>query len=486
MLFNSFEFLIFLPIVFLLYWFVFNKSLKNQNILILVASYFFYGWWSIPFLYLLIGITIIDYYLAFEIENPVIKTSKFWLALSVILNLGILGIFKYYNFFIDQFQVGFNQLGIHASLPILKIGLPIGISFYIFHGLSYLIDVYRKQQTTVKSLIDYGVFVSFFPLLVAGPIERANHLLPQVQKNRTFNYAQAVAGSRLILWGLFKKVVVADTISKVVDSIYSNYQTHDAYTLILCAILFSFQIYGDFSGYSDIALGTAKLFGFELLSNFKFPYFSRNIAEFWRRWHVSLSSWFRDYLYIPLGGSKLGKYISIRNTFIIFLVSGFWHGANWTFIVWGLIHALGFLPSLLLNRNRKFTTNVVAQNTILPSILELFQMIQTFVFVTIAWIYFRAKDIETANQYIKKIISSIIEQPNQFLGKPGITDPNGVINALWYVVPVIVFDWIFRKNERELFANIPTQTFRWILYFIIGLFIAFYFGTKSSFIYFQF
>jgi D-alanyl-lipoteichoic acid acyltransferase DltB (MBOAT superfamily) len=454
--------------------------------LILVASYFFYGWWSIPFLYLLIGITIIDYYLAFEIENPVIKTSKFWLALSVILNLGILGIFKYYNFFIDQFQVGFNQLGIHASLPILKIGLPIGISFYIFHGLSYLIDVYRKQQTTVISLIDYGVFVSFFPLLVAGPIERASHLLPQVQKNRTFNYAQAVAGCRLILWGLFKKVVVADTISKVVDSIYLNYQTQDAYTLILCAVLFSFQIYGDFSGYSDIALGTAKLFGFELLSNFKFPYFSRNIAEFWRRWHVSLSSWFRDYLYIPLGGSKLGKYISIRNTFIIFLVSGFWHGANWTFIVWGLIHALGFLPSLLLNSNRKFSTNVVAQNTILPSILELFQMIQTFVFVTIAWIYFRAKDIETANQYIKKIFISIIEQPGQFLAKPGLTDPYGVLNALWYVVPVILFDWIFRKNERELFANIPTQTLRWILYFIIGLFIAFFFGTKSSFIYFQF
>ena len=486
MLFNSFEFLLFLPIVFLLYWFVFNKSLKNQNILILLASYFFYGWWSLTFLYLLIGITILDYYLAFEIEKPAFRTSKFWLTLSVIINLGILGIFKYYNFFIDQFQLGFNQLGIHASLPLLKIGLPIGISFYIFHGLSYLIDVYRRQQTTVKNLVDYGVFVSFFPLLVAGPIERANHLLPQVQKSRTFNYAQAVAGSRLILWGLFKKVVVADTISKVVDSIYSNYQNQDAYTLILCAVLFSFQIYGDFSGYSDIALGTAKLFGFELLSNFKFPYFSRNIAEFWRRWHVSLSSWFRDYLYIPLGGSKLGKYISIRNTFIIFLVSGFWHGANWTFIVWGLIHALGFLPSLLLNSNRKFTTTVVAQNTILPNFIEFIQMIQTFVFVTIAWIYFRAKDIETANQYIKKIFTSIIEQPAQFLAKPGLTDPYGVLNALWYVVPVIIFDWIFRKNERELFANIPTQTLRWILYFIIGLFITFYFGTKSSFIYFQF
>lgn len=486
MLFNSFEFLLFLPIVFFLYWFVFNKSLKNQNILILVASYFFYGWWSLPFLGLLVLSTVLDYYLAFAIEKPPFKSSKFWLYLSVILNLGILGVFKYYNFFIEQFQFGFQQLGINANLPFLKIALPIGISFYTFHGLSYLFDVYRKQQTTVKSLIDYGVFVSFFPLLVAGPIERANHLLPQVQKGRTFNYSQAVAGSRLILWGFFKKVVVADTLSKVVDSVYSNYQNQDAYTLIICAILFSFQIYGDFSGYSDIALGTAKLFGFELLSNFKFPYFSRNIAEFWRRWHVSLSSWFRDYLYIPLGGSKSGKLISIRNTFIIFLVSGFWHGAKWTFIAWGFIHAVGFLPSLLLNRNRKFTTNVVAQNSIFPNFLELFQMIQTFIFVTFAWIYFRAQDIETANQYIGKIFTSILENPYQFLSKPGMTDPYGVTSALWYIVPVILFDWIFRKDERALFVNIPTQTLRWVLYFIIGLFITFYFGTKSSFIYFQF
>ena len=406
--------------------------------------------------------------------------------MSVVINLGILGLFKYYNFFIDQFQLAFQQIGISTSLPTLKLALPIGISFYTFHGLSYLIDVYRKEQQPVTDIIDYGVFVSFFPLLVAGPIERASHLLPQVQKNRTFNYQQAVEGSRLMLWGFFKKVVVADTLSKVVQLVYANYQTQDANTLILGAILFSIQIYGDFSGYSDIALGTAKLFGFELLSNFKFPYFSRNIAEFWRRWHISLSSWFRDYLYIPLGGSKLGKLVSVRNTFIIFIVSGFWHGASWNFIVWGFLHAVAFLPLLLMNRNRKFAGDVVAQDTILPSFKEIFQMISTFSFVTFAWIYFRAKDLKTANQYIVRIIESSFENPHQFLTKPGGTDPYGVLSAFWYVLPLIVMDWIFRRNDRSVFTNIKNQLIRWILYIIIGLFITFYFGTKSSFIYFQF
>lgn len=486
MLFNSFEFLAFLPIVFILYWFVCQKSLKIQNFLILVASYFFYGWWSMAFLGLLIGSTLMDYYLAFAIDNSNPKSSKKWLILSVILNLGILGLFKYCDFFILQFQVALNEFGVKANLPLLKLALPIGISFYTFHGLSYLFDVYRKVQKPVKDVVEYGVFVSFFPLLVAGPIERAGHLLPQIQKNRTFQYRQAVEGARLILWGFFKKVVVADTLSKVVDQVYSNYQTQDAYTLILCAILFSFQIYGDFSGYSDIALGTAKLFGFELLSNFKFPYFSRNIAEFWRRWHISLSSWFRDYLYIPLGGSKLGKLLSVRNTFIIFIVSGFWHGASWNFIVWGFLHAVAFLPLLLTNRNRKFAGDVVAQDTIFPSFKELFQMIGTFLFVTLAWIYFRAKDISTANEFIVRIAKNTFDNPFQFASKPGLTDPYGVLPAFWYVLPLILIDWLFRKNDRDLFSNIPSSLIRWILYIIIGLFIAFYFGTKSSFIYFQF
>lgn len=486
MLFNSFEFLVFLPIVFTLYWFVCQKSLKTQNLLILLASYFFYGWWSLPFLGLLIGSTILDYLLAFAISKPPVKTSKFWLTISVILNLGILGIFKYYNFFIHQFAFAIEQLGYQTSFSTLKLALPIGISFYTFHGLSYLFDVYRKEQAPVKDFVEYGVFVSFFPLLVAGPIERASHLLPQVQKTRSFNYKQAVEGSRLMLWGFFKKVVIADSLAKVVDSIYVNYQTQDAYTLILCAILFSFQIYGDFSGYSDIALGTAKLFGFELLSNFKFPYFSRNIAEFWRRWHISLSSWFRDYLYIPLGGSKFGKLLSVRNTFIIFIVSGFWHGASWNFIVWGFLHALAFLPLLLLNRNRKFAGDVVAQHSILPSFTEIFQVTSTFLFVTFAWIFFRAKDLSTAYSYIIRICKNSIDNPLQFFSRNSVNDPYGVSSAFWYVLAMIVMDWIFRKNDRNLFSNIENQLLRWTLYLVIGFFITFYFGTKSSFIYFQF
>ncbi len=487
MLFNSFEFLIFLPIVFSIYWFLANKSLNLQNGLVLLASYFFYGWWSWPFLLLLFGSTVLDYFLVFLVASENKNTAKWSLRIGVFINLGILGVYKYYNFFIEQFQVAFNSLGVHTSLPILKLALPIGISFYTFHGLSYVFDVYKKQQKPVTNFIDYAVFVSFFPLLVAGPIERANHLLPQIQKARKFNYKQSVQGLRLILWGMFKKVVIADSLATIVNAIYANYVNQDAYTLIIGAIAFSFQIYGDFSGYSDIALGTAKLFGFELLSNFKFPYFSRDIAEFWRRWHISLSSWFRDYLYIPLGGSKLGKLISIRNTFIIFLVSGFWHGASWNFIAWGFIHALGFLPLLLLNRNRKFVTNVVAENSWYPSIKEAFQMLSTFLFVTLAWIFFRAENISKAFGYIKKIALNAIHNPSQFLHLPGgHSDPLALQSVFYYVIPMIAFDWLFRRNERELFTTVKSGVLRWIVYVVIGLFVLFFFGTKSSFIYFQF
>ena len=317
---------------------------------------------------LLILSTAVDYAYGFKVASPNRKSAKLFLWLSIINNLGILGVFKYYNFFAVQFQYGFELLGLHTNLILLNIVLPIGISFYTFHGMSYVFDIYRGQQKPVKSFVEYAVFVSFFPLLVAGPIERANHLLPQVQKPRFFSYNQAVEGCRLILWGMFKKVVIADSLADIVDAIFQNHRDYNGITLIVGAIAFSFQIYGDFSGYSDIALGTAKLFGFELLSNFKFPYFSRDIAEFWRRWHISLSSWFRDYLYIPLGGSREGKYRAIRNTFIVFLLSGFWHGASWNFIAWGFIHACGFLPLLLLNSNRKHVNNVVAQDRKLPNL----------------------------------------------------------------------------------------------------------------------
>jgi D-alanyl-lipoteichoic acid acyltransferase DltB (MBOAT superfamily) len=358
-LFNSFEFLLFLPIVFILYWLVFNKSLRWQNILVLVASYYFYGWWSYKFMGLLALSTFLDYVYGFFVASPNRRKAKSFLWLSIVNNLGILGVFKYYNFFATQYQTGLELLGLKANPVLLNVALPVGISFYTFHGMSYVFDIYRGKQKPVSNFVDYAVFVAFFPLLVAGPIERASHLLPQVQLPRVFNYTQAVEGCKLILWGMFKKVVIADSLASFVDHAFANHTGLNGTSLVVGAIAFSFQIYGDFSGYSDIALGTAKLFGFELLSNFRFPYFARDIAEFWRRWHISLSTWFRDYLYVPLGGSKQGKLKAVRNTFIIFIVSGFWHGASWNFIVWGFIHACGFLPLLLLNRNRIHVADVV-------------------------------------------------------------------------------------------------------------------------------
>jgi D-alanyl-lipoteichoic acid acyltransferase DltB (MBOAT superfamily) len=339
--------------------------------------------------------------------------------------------------------------------------------------MSYVFDIYRGQQKPVRNFIDYAVFVSFFPLLVAGPIERANHLLPQVQKARIFKYQQALEGCRLILWGLFKKVVIADAIAEVIDPIFASYEAYNSPTLILAAIGFAFQIYGDFSGYSDIALGTAKLFGFEILSNFRFPYFSRDLAEFWRRWHISLSSWFRDYLYIPLGGSKVGLSKAVRNTFIIFLVSGFWHGASWNFIVWGGIHACGFLPLLLTKRNRQ-NTDTVAQNRKFPTGKEWRQMLLTFAFVTFAWIFFRADTLPDALGYIKAALSNWSALGN-ITGKSIL-----VLGTL-----LIVIDWYLRHNERQL--RVPKQSaIRLGIYFIMAIAVLLRLGGQQSFIYFQF
>lgn len=473
MLFNSFEFLLFLPVVFVLYWFVLNKSLKWQNVLVLGASYFFYGWWSYKFMGLLMLSTALDYAYGFWVASPNRKKAKLFLWLSVLNNLGILAVFKYYNFFALQFQEGLELIGLHTNPVLLQVALPIGISFYTFHGMSYVFDIYRRQQKPVRNFIDYAVFVSFFPLLVAGPIERANHLLPQVQKARIFKYQQALEGCRLILWGLFKKVVIADAIAEVIDPIFASYETYNSPTLILAAIGFAFQIYGDFSGYSDIALGTAKLFGFELLSNFRFPYFSRDLAEFWRRWHISLSSWFRDYLYIPLGGSKVGLAKAVRNTFIIFLVSGFWHGASWNFIVWGGIHACGFLPLLLTKRNRQ-NTDTVAQNRKFPTGTEWRQMLLTFAFVTFAWIFFRADTLPDALGFIKAALSNWSALGN-ITGRSIL-----ILGAL-----LIVIDWYLRHNERQL--RVPKQSaIRLGIYFVMAIAVLLRLGGQQSFIYFQF
>ncbi|MFH7013744.1 MBOAT family O-acyltransferase [Flavobacterium sp. FlaQc-52] len=406
MFFNSLAFAIFLPIVFFLYWFVFNKTKSTQNALLIVASYYFYSCWDWRFLFLLVFSTFLDYYTGIQIEKGRSeKSRKFWFWLSILVNLGFLGIFKYYNFFAASFAELLSSAGVKASPILLEVILPVGISFYTFHGLSYVIDIYYKRIKAEYNFIDYSLFVSYFPLLVAGPIERATHLLPQVKVKREFNFQLAKEGVYQIIWGLVKKVVIADTCATYANAIFDNYTGMNSFSLILGAIYFAFQIYGDFSGYSDIALGVSKLFGLDLLRNFNYPYFSRDIAEFWRRWHISLSSWFRDYLYIPLGGSKGGLGMKIRNTFIIFVVSGFWHGANWTYVVWGFINAVYFLPLLLSNSNRN-NMDAIQLKFNFDSVKVLMSILYTFLLTCVAWVFFRARSITDAVSYLKRIVTN--------------------------------------------------------------------------------
>jgi alginate O-acetyltransferase complex protein AlgI len=473
MLFNSIEFFLFLPIVFILYWFVFNKNLKQQNLLILLASYVFYGWWDYRFLSLIFLSTIVDYIIGLNISKQTSKKKqKTLLYCSILFNLGVLGFFKYYNFFVDSWIDSLSSIGFEIkSAWTLKIILPVGISFYTFQTMSYTIDIFRKQLKPTKDFISFASFVSFFPQLVAGPIERATNLLPQVLKKRKFKYDQGVQGLRLILWGVFKKVVIADSLAPIVDDIFSNYQNFDGGTLWLGAIYFSFQIYCDFSGYSDIAIGTSKLFGFELMSNFKFPYFSRNIGEFWRRWHISLSSWFRDYLYIPLGGSKQGKLVSLRNIFIIFLVSGFWHGANWTFIVWGLFHAILFIPSFLLKTNRKYMSSIKRKDGIIPALNEYTQIVITYTIVTLGWVFFRSETIEDSFIYIYKMFEPTI-------GFKGLNK-----------TPILIFflflEWKIKEDERKIYNEFKPAIKKIIDFIIIYLIIS-NFNNNQDFIYFNF
>ena len=473
MLFNSFEFLLFLPITFILYWFVFNKHLKHQNAIILISSYIFYGWWDFRFLLLILLSTFVDFIIGKAISKQIEKKKQKWLlSYSILLNLSILGFFKYYNFFIESWIELVSLFGYQIkSTWTLSIILPVGISFYTFQTMSYTIDVYRKKIKPTNNLIAFASFVAFFPQLVAGPIERATNLLPQILNKRTFNYQQGIQGLRLILWGLFKKIVIADSLSVMVDSIFENYQDFGGGTLFLGVIYFAFQIYCDFSGYSDIAIGTSKLFGFELMSNFKFPYFSRNVGEFWRRWHISLSTWFRDYLYIPLGGSKNGTLKTIRNIFIIFIVSGFWHGANWTFISWGLFHSILFIPSFIFQTNRKYTNSIIGEKTILPSLKELFQVGTTFALVTIGWVFFRSATITDAIEYISQILFHF-DLKSQY--KSGIP----------YALVLIFLEYLIRKDERLNFKIHPVLEN--IIYVLIFLITLFFYSKPSNFIYFQF
>ena len=482
MLFNSIEFAIFLPVVFLLYWFVFDYAIKGsryqvklQNAFIVVASYVFYGWWDWRFLLLIALTSFCSWGSGLLIGRAATQCrAKAWMWANIVLNIGILAMFKYYDFFVSEFAQLFS---VSADGLLLKVILPVGISFYTFQALSYSIDVYRKKLEPTKDVVAFFAFISFFPQLVAGPIERATNLLPQFLSRRKFDYGTAVDGMRQILWGLFKKIVVADNCAVYVDQVFATYDTQSGSTLLLAAILFTFQIYGDFSGYSDIAIGTAKLFGIRLMRNFNVPYFSRDIAEFWRRWHISLTTWFRDYLYIPLGGSRVSKAKVVRNTFVIFLVSGFWHGANWTFIAWGAYHALLFLPLILTGKNRKYT-NQVAEGRVLPSLKEAGQMLLTFFLAVIGWIIFRAESISQAWNYFCGIISKSLFTLPQTKGNHAV---------LICIVFLIVVEWLQREKSHvfELSA-IKQRWLRWSIYLIVLFFIFIFGGHTTNFIYFQF
>jgi alginate O-acetyltransferase complex protein AlgI len=483
MLFNSIDFAIFLPIVFILYWFVTNKNLKLQNFLIVAASYLFYGWWDWRFLSLILFSTIVDYAVGRKLRIEENQTKrKILLWTSILVNLGFLGFFKYYNFFLDNFITAFSFFGTEIKANSLNIILPVGISFYTFQTLSYSIDVYKRKLEPTKDFIAFSAFVSFFPQLVAGPIERATNLLPQFSRKRFFDKENAYRGLRLILWGLTKKIVIADSIAPAVDDIFSNYSQYPSTILMLGALLFSFQIYCDFSGYSMIARGVSKLFGFELMTNFNYPYFSRNIGEFWRRWHISLSTWFRDYLYIPLGGSRVSKLKKIRNVFVIFLVSGFWHGANWTFIVWGALHALLFIPSVLTKNNRKFTDDIKLNRFMLPSAPDFLRIISTFFLVSFFWIFFRADSIDTAILFINKIISFDLESITYL--NPYDNQPLGIefiFLSIFIMVEYLLASKTISIYSQSRYKGVIIDSF---LFLIIT--ISSQIGSNLSFIYFQF
>lgn len=477
MFFNSFSFAIFLPIVFVLYWFVFNKTKSSQNVVLIIASYYFYSCWDWRFLFLLVFSTFLDYYTGIRIE--IAKTEfarKFWFWLSISMNLGFFGIFKYYNFFSSSFSELLNGFGLQTSPLLLNVILPVGISFYTFHGLSYVIDIYLKRIKAEYNFVDYSLFVSYFPLLVAGPIERATHLLPQVKIKRTFDFDKAKKGVYQIIWGLVKKVVIADTCATYANAIFDNYESMNSLSLILGAVYFAFQIYGDFSGYSDMALGMSKLFGIDLLRNFNYPYFSRDIAEFWRRWHISLSSWFRDYVYIPLGGSKGSKLKQVRNVFVIFLLSGFWHGANWTFIAWGFINALYFLPLLLLKRNRTNMETVYLYWDA-ASVKVFFSIVSTFALTCLAWIFFRVKSIGAAFEYIGRIFTNGIFE-SQYLENERYN-----YEIIILILAFIIVEWNSRTQVEPISGKYSYLKLTLCLAAIVSL------GTYSDykeFIYFQF
>lgn len=477
MLFNDSSFALFLSIVFFIFWFIIPKNKLNlQNGFLVLASYFFYSFWDYRFLVLLAFSTIVDYSIGIAIyktNNTNIK--KFWLYSSLVINLGVLFIFKYFNFFLDSIFAVLGSTNEIENFNYLNIIIPVGISFYTFHGISYVLDIYKNKIEPTYDFLAYSLFVSFFPLLVAGPIERANHLLPQLKNPRNFDQRNGIKGLKQILWGLFKKMVIADNCQVIVDYTFNNYSNLPGANLILGAIFFSFQIYCDFSGYTDIAIGTGRLFGIELLRNFDFPYFSKDLIDFWKKWHISLTSWFRDYIYFPLGGSRNGLLNQIKNIFIVFLISGLWHGANWTFILWGLLNAIFYILTRMFKELN------------LPKISVKYQLIHylfTFSLVSLLWIFFRSSNITNAILFISGFLNvSIFENPFT----------NSAFDSAPLMIILIIFllwvEWKGRLNEfaieKPFFNNY--KVFELLFYSFILFLIGMYCSVETSpFIYFQF
>jgi D-alanyl-lipoteichoic acid acyltransferase DltB (MBOAT superfamily) len=480
MMFNSFEFMLFLPIVFLFYWFVF-RSRRWQNLLVVVASYVFYGWWDWRFL-LLIALTSAFSYASgrlleqFEGRRQLQKAVS---ATNIVLNLLILCIFKYCNFFADNLEALLSWLfGYHLDWVTMEIVLPVGISFYTFQALSYTIDVYQKKLPATKDVVEFFAYISFFPQLVAGPIERATNLLPQFQRDRRFDYAQAVDGMRQMLWGLLKKLVVADNCAMAVNEHWSQYQELPTVTLVLLGVFFTLQIYCDFSGYSDIAIGCARLFGISLKQNFRFPYFSRSIPEFWRRWHISLTTWMRDYIYFPLGGSRCSKRKTIRNVYIVWAISGLWHGAAWTFVCWGLYHATLLAIYNICGLNTKY--NNVERQRIIPGLKEGLQMALTFCLAVVGWIIFRAETMDQAVGFLSAMFTNKLFVPQMVFGK----------TYMLYALALMVVEWLQRDKQHAL--QLPTTgptkyaAVRYAIYAAIVYTIFTCSGQVQTFIYFQF
>ncbi|MBQ4805085.1 MBOAT family protein [Aquimarina sp. MMG015] len=473
MQFNTVDFALFFPIVFVFYWFVFNSSKKIQNIFLLAVSYLFYSFWDWRFLSLIFLSSMIDFLVSSQLQTTTRVRKKILLGISLFFNLGVLFVFKYFNFFIETFTEAFLLFGKPISYGSLQLVLPVGISFYTFQTLSYTIDVYRERMRATNDIVSFFAFVSFFPQLVAGPIERASNLLPQFQKSRVFNYSKSIDGLRLILGGLFKKMVIADNCAVIVNRLFEDYTEYSGSTLLCGAIFFGFQIYGDFSGYSDIAIGSARLLGFDLKKNFNFPYLSKNLIEFWRRWHISLSTWFRDYVYIALGGNRVSKFRLVFNILVVFLLSGLWHGANLTFIFWGLIHGIILIFTVFINNETKFGVFLQNQNSI---VVDFLRMSITFFIVTIAWVFFRADSITEAFGYLDRIFSSTL-----------FSIPQG--NKLFLILLIVYLgiEWFQKKREHLLDIHyISSKSIRYLIYYVTVFVVFYYAGDLQTFIYFQF